>query len=313
VRELLRAVFSNGWSKLLSVALAVAIWLYVQGAEVDESRITAQVVWSLPTKVVPVVPPPTSVTLVVKGTRAATRAARTAAVRMVADVSQYARGAHEVDLSTFPVEGLPKTVERSGVVPAVVDLTLDELVSRKLRVRAEVVGEPATGFAVAAITLEPARIEVEGPRTTMDGLSELVTRPIDVNGLAVTTMRPVELDLPPGVFQAGDAKIAAQVEVLSRIERREVSDVPIFVRGSDRYAPAPGSLTVSLEGPAAALAGLDAGRMAAFVVLPPTAEKARYEAWLGPRGGVRVEVLHGGGDSVKVTAIAPPSVVVEVR
>ncbi len=313
MRELYRALFANGWLKLLSVVAAVSIWLYVQGTEVEETRLTAQVVWSLPTQLVPVVPPPTSVTVVVKGTRAAARTARAGAVRMVADVSQLGRGKHDIDLSTFPVEGLPKTLERGSVVPAQVEMSLDDLVTRKLRVRPTAVGEPATGFTVQEIALEPGRVEVAGPRATMDGLSEVPTRPIDVNGLAVTTMRPIELDLPPGVALAGAPALAARVEVVSRIERREVADVPVFVRGSDRYAPAPERVTVSLEGPASALAGLDAARVAAFVVLPPDAEKGRYEAWLHARGAVRVEVLHDAGDGVKVTAIAPPSVVVEAR
>jgi hypothetical protein len=312
MRELLRVLFANGWIKLLSVGLAASVWLYVQGAEIEESRISAQLVWSLPNRLVPVTPPPTSVTLVVKGTRAAARQARTGNVRMVVDVSERTRGRHEVDLSMFPVEGLPKTVERSGVAPGLVDLVLDELVTRKLKVRPAMVGEPATGFAVAAIELEPARVEVAGPRVTMDNLSELVTRPIDVNGLAVTTMRPVSLDLPAGVSEVQDAPVAARIEVSSRIERREVADVPVYVRGPSAYLPSPARVTVSFEGPAAALTGLDAAQAAAFVVLPPDADKQRYEAWLGPREGVRVEVLHRGGEGVKVTAIAPPSIVLEV-
>lgn len=313
MRELWRWVFANGWLKLLSVAGAVGVWLYVQGAEIEETRLPAQVIWSFPTALVPVTPPPTTVTVVVKGTRAAARAARAGTVRMVVDASQVPKGRHELDLSTFPVEGLPKTLERAGVAPAVVELALDERVVRKLKVQPTVVGDPAAGFAVSTVSMEPARVEVAGPRATVDALTELATRPIDVSGLAVTTMRPIELDLPAGVSLAADAAVAARIEVSSRIERREFARVPVFVRGSDRYAPATERITVSVEGPAPELARLDADRVAAFVVLPAGADKPRYEAWLGPRDGVRVEVLLGGGEALKVTAIAPPSVVVEVR
>lgn len=314
MRELLRFLFANGWLKLLSVAAAVGIWLWVQGAEIEESRLSAQVVWSFPTQLVPAVPPPTTVTLTVKGTRAAARVARAGTVRMVVDVSQMPRGNRQVDLSTMPIEGLPKTLERAAVSPAVVDLALEERATRKLKVRPDVVGDVADGFAVAAVSIEPERVEVAGPRSAIDALSGLVTRPIDVTGLSVTTMRPVDLDLPQGVAAVGEVALAARIEVASRIERREIADVPVFVRGSDRlFVASPEVLTVSVEGPANELARLDAGRVAAFVVLPQGAGKDRYEAWLGQqKSGVRVEVLHGGGELVKVTAIAPPSVVVEV-
>ena len=63
-----------------------------------------------------------------------------------------------------------------------------------------------------------------------------------------------------------------------------------------------------LEGPTQRLQSLDAGRVAAFVHLPDDAENDHYDVWFGPGAGVRLEVLHGGGDGVTAVATSPPMV-----
>ena len=80
------AIVANPWTKLLSFALATGTWLYVQGEEVHETRIKAQIAWTLPEDLVATEPLPTSATLTVNGKRSAARKARESAVRLVVDL-----------------------------------------------------------------------------------------------------------------------------------------------------------------------------------------------------------------------------------
>jgi hypothetical protein len=286
VSDLVRAILANPWLKVASLALAMFTWLYVQGEEIEETRLITQIVWNLPRELLPTDAPPTNATLVVKGTRSAARKARAGTVRMVADVSRLPKGRHEVLLE------------------------LDEIGERRLPIRAMPMGRVATGMNLDAITVDPALALVRGPRKLVDGLVELATRPLDVNGLAVTTVRPVELDLQSGLEVVSEGGFAARISLSSRLEQRTVVDVPVFVRGDPAYRPSPERISVAIEGPGPLLAGFDQSRLAAFVVVPSAGGRPQYEAWFGPREGVRVEVAQLGGDPVKVVSITPPSVVV---
>lgn len=306
-----RALLANHWQKLLSIVLAGAIWLYVQGEEVQEARLMAQIAWNVPPDLLPEEPLPTSASLTVSGTRSAIRRARGSPVRVVVDLSEMGIGAHEVDLESAAAEGLPSGVEVAAVAPSTVKLSLDEVAVTRVKIEPSRVGDPAEGWEIASVTVEPKVVEVRGPRSATSGLREVFTRPLDVSGLAVTTVRPVELDLPRGVSLASDAPVRARVEVTSRIEERRFEDVQVYVWGAQGWRVSPPRISVLMEGPAVALRSLGSEDVAAFVHLPDPAERDRYEAWLGEESKVRVQVMHPGQGGVKVVAITPPSIVVE--
>ena len=183
LRALLVAWLSNPWAKLLSVALATAAWLYVQGEEVREERVKAQIAWTLPPNLVATEPLPTTASITVRGTRAAVNKAHQAAVRLVVDASSYAEGGHTVDLDGIVADGLPSTVQRLGLSPSSVQFTLDREAVHSVRIDVVLVGNPAPGYVVAAAESEPNVVEVRGPRDAVSSLRAVPTRPIDVSGL----------------------------------------------------------------------------------------------------------------------------------
>lgn len=304
-----QALVSNPWTKLLSVALATFTWLYVQGEEVHETRIKAPIAWSLPPTLVATEPLPTSATLTVKGTRSAARKARGATVRLVVDVSELDAGDHTLEIAGLVPEGLPPSVELRAIAPGSVRFTLDEVATRSVKVRPVLVGDPADGYVITTTVAEPPVVEVRGPRSAVSLLREVQTRPVDVTGLDESGDHPALLDLPRGVEPSAD--VVTRIEVVSKVEQRRIEEVPVFVRGAPDWTATPATVTVLLEGPVARLGDVDADEVAAFVHLPDPADRPRYEAWFGPDEGARVEVMHEGGDDVKVLAIAPPSIVVQ--
>lgn len=313
LRPLLAAWFSNPWAKLLSVALATIAWLYVQGEEVREERVKAQIAWTLPEDLVATEALPTAASITVRGTRAAVNKAHQAAIRLVVDVSAYAEGEHSVDLDGIVAEGLPPSVERLGVIPSAVPFTLDRLAVHSVRIQVVLVGDPAPGYTIAGTESDPNVIEVRGPRDAVSALREVPTRPIDVSGLTEDVEREVPLDLPRAVELASDSTIRVRLTVRSQTEQRRYEGVPVFIRegptgGAASWRVQPQRLSVLLEGPTSRLQALDAEQIAAFVHLPDSADADHYDVWFGPSGGARIEVLHGGGDGVTAIATTPPSV-----
>jgi YbbR domain-containing protein len=64
-----------------------------------------------------------------------------------------------------------------------------------MAVRADLAGEPAEGFRVAEVVIEPPQVRVTGARRQVLRLSEAVTEAVDVTGLDAPVEREVGLNL----------------------------------------------------------------------------------------------------------------------
>lgn len=298
--------------KLLALALAVVAWTYVQGDEVHETRIKAPVEWQLPPELISPEQLPASISLTVRGTRAATRRAREVEVVLPVDISDIGVGEHALAFDDFAPRNLPPGVEVLGTSPASVRFALDEVADRKVSIRPVLVGEPEGGL-VDEVILEPQVVEVVGPRTVVEQLREVDTVPIDVSTLAGDTEIAVDLDLPRTVRLAdGGTRPVAHVRVVSRAGLRQIR-APVVVWGDAGWVVSPAEVTISLQGPTADLRRIDPQEVIAVVHLPDDAADPRYEAGYGAREGARLRVLHPGGERVEVEVVTPAGVEVVRR
>lgn len=313
LRDLWSWLRSNPQYKLLSLALAVLAWSYVQLEQVGEGSLRARVVWKLPDGLMAVEQLPSHVNLTVRGTHADVRVARARPVRLPVDLGAIGVGEHHVEFGAFRPEGLPDTLEVLGQSPSAMTITLDEVAERKVAVAPVHVGEPAPGFMVDSVVLSPGVVTVSGPRGLLASMVDAKTHPIEVTGLSGDTVVPVDVDLPRSVTVAGGARLEAIISVVPVKERRALNAVPVMVWQQTGWVARPETVEVTLEGPAAALARVAQDEVVAIVHLPDQPDQSSYEAAWGPRDGVRLRVLHGAGDAVEVVRMDPPRVVVERR
>ena len=106
-----------------------------------------------------------------------------------------------------------------AVLPVVVDLT----------------GEPAAGYRVGGVSVDPATVTVSGEAPAVERLSAIVTAPVSVDGLMADRTRTVALELPPEISLIGEPQ--AQVAVDHRAGAR-LPDPP----GRDWSSSGPGAI-----------------------------------------------------------------------
>lgn len=307
-------MFVREWPfKLLALVVAVLAWLWVQSDEVYEDQVKASIHWTLAPGVVAVDPLPGSVAVRVRGTRGAIRRAERADIVMDADITDMGPGEHNLELDPFPVDGLPGALTVLGLAPSGVRFALDTVAERKVRVQPQVVGEPASGYAVDGVTLAPAVALVKGPAVVVDALTEVNTEPIDVSGLAGNATVPVQLDLPRGIQPGDGTRYQADIAVLALNEERTFAAVPVHVWDDPRYRSVELTVQVQLQGPAAALDAMAPDDLVVLAHLPADPDRARYEVAWGPVDGPRLRVLHAAGPSVRVKAVEPSRVEVVGR
>lgn len=160
-----------------------------------------------------------------------------------------------VDGNGNPVSNVEIDPERARVRIAVAR----ELANRTLPVVPILSGQPAFGYRISAITVEPLVVTVSGEAAAIARLDSARTLPINVDGRTTDLETIIGLALPQGVSVDG----SDQVRVMLTIERdtgtRTVQVAVVLEGGSpdQAYVPSATQAEVVLAGPIDLLAAID--------------------------------------------------------
>lgn len=77
----------------------------------------------------------------------------------------------------------------------------------------DLTGQPATGYRLLSVTVEPTSVLVQGRPTQLDLLSQLKTEPIDITGLTESFESSATLALPEGIELDEITEIMVKIEI----------------------------------------------------------------------------------------------------
>ena len=208
-------LFRNFGYKLLALGVALLLWGVSHGTSPIEKGFDVQLVQlGVPDDLVVTDQSTDALNIRVKGSRAALRSLSVADIEYVVDLSGAKAGVteHEVDAESVKLPRGADIVSRS---PSSIDFTLEPRGTKAVKVRADLAGEPAPGFVVASVAIEPLRVRITGPRSEVLRLSEVVTETIDLSGVDETLEREVRpLLAGPHVRSEAETPIKIRVEVV---------------------------------------------------------------------------------------------------
>jgi YbbR domain-containing protein len=160
------------------------------------------------------------------GPKAAVQAVdRVAATLSIAGASHTVTqtvGLVALDSAGSPVPGVTLSLSRVTIVVPVQPPQVT------LRVEPTLSGQPADGWAVAGVRVEPAVATVYG--VPVDGSWTQVAAPVDVNGWSSTRTVQVPLRLAPGMTKADPAQVSVTVTI-ERSLSRQIPNVPVTLAG----------------------------------------------------------------------------------
>ena len=180
---------------LLSLAIASVLWVMAHGTSSIEKGVDVPVVFSgIPDNLVITDQTADVVNIRVRGSRAALRNVGSDEQEYPVDVSGAKPGllVHEVEAALIDVPGGVQITSRS---PAIIEVQFERRGRKAVRVRADLEGDPAEGFEITAVEVDPPRVWLTGARSDVLRLSEVVTETIDVSGFAAPVEREVKLSL----------------------------------------------------------------------------------------------------------------------
>jgi len=207
--------------KALALASALMLWGVAHGTTDIERGFDIPVVFTgLPPELVIIDQNSDVVNVRMRGTRAGLRRMALDGMDYTVDVSGARPGTanYEVDLTRLEFPRGTKDVSRS---PSNLLVTFEQRASRVVRVKPDITGEPAEGFVLEGVDLDPNEVRIEGARSEVRRSGEVVTESVDVRGLKATEQREVRVSLTrPNVWLVEDRPLVATIRIKAAPPRK---------------------------------------------------------------------------------------------
>ena len=272
MKAFLRGLFlENLGLKLVALALSGMLFLYVQGERKRDSLGGALVRLVL-------VPPRGKVLTneVVEKLTLQVRGARSEVERLVSEGIPPL----EIDLegrAPGPLRFSPDLFRLSGrlsiesITPPEVDVTWDDFAMRTVPLRPSIAGQPASGYRVVSVAVEPREVEVRGPRSALDRLQEVVLDEARIDGRTEDATITARVRLKEKYLLARPDTAIVIARVQAETVTRRFSGISLRLRNPPadleiEVAP-PVAQEVLLEGPANAMKKVEPDKLRAVIEL----------------------------------------------
>src|SRR6266496_3868811 len=156
-----------------------------------------------------------------------------------------------VQLQPSDIE-LPKGIDlQVDVRPREVDVVLDSVAHKEVRIAPRVKVEAESGYVLRGLTITPSVARLIGPEKSLAGLESVTTVPTVISSVNGPFFRTVPVDTAPlGVVRIAPREVRVAGEV-SAIVDRSIVGVPISTAASGftGFQLAPERVTVTVRGP----------------------------------------------------------------
>jgi len=290
--------------KLMSVGLAVLLWLSVSGEETVERGLRVPLeLQQFPAGLEIQGEALSTVDVRVRGTSGALSRIAAGDVVAVLDLRAARPGNRLFPLTPELVQA-PFGVEVVQVVPSTIALSFEPSVTREVPVTASTEGEPAPGYVIGKVTVSPDRVEIIGPESAVKRAREAVTETISIADRHESVIEVVKIGFnDPALRLKTQRSVSVDVQILPGPVERTVRNRPVHLRNLGPHLAAqamPVVVDVGLRGSRESLARVDADGVTAYVDV----------AGLG--AGEYMLAVHADADQAGVTHIDPSTVKVQV-
>src|ERR1043166_9123993 len=167
IEKLLRRIFIEDWSlKLLSLAIAIALWLLVTGQNQPvTAHVNVQLNFIRPQSLEISNDPPRTVDVMLTGSRNKRDDLTSLDLVATVDISDQRAGERILRLADKAQIILPQGIKVDGFQPSAIPIRLEEIVDRQVNVEPKLEGKPADGYEVYSVYPNKGGISGRGPES----------------------------------------------------------------------------------------------------------------------------------------------------
>lgn len=220
--------------KIISLILAIGLWYYALGEEGIEVTRAIPLNIELKSEQMSILKKSAqsvNVTMVAPRSSLSQMTLEVITARHIIGPDVKTAGEYSFRLQPGEIKLPSPYIRVTQIAPEVVRVTLDELILKKLEIRADFSGDPAFGYKVnkEELQLDPNAIMLEGPKGELEKLDYVQTQPIDLVGRIRSFRRTVGLNHPSNVRPLGEALVDVFVPIQEEFEEKTLENVSVKI------------------------------------------------------------------------------------
>lgn len=257
VERLIRKIVFEDWSlKLLSLAIALVLWLVVTGQNQPvTAHVNVQLNFIRPQSLEISNDPPRTVDVTLTGSRS--KLDDLTALDLVAtiDISEQHEGERVLRLADRAQISLPQGVKIDAFQPSAIPIRLEPILERQIGIEPKLEGKPADGYDVYAVYPNKGSVAVRGPASHVNALQKVLTESIWLAGHKESfTASNVAIDVADPKIDLLDPLVNIEVEIGERRVEKSFAGVAVSMSQGAKVQPA--TTSVTLFGPASIVEAL---------------------------------------------------------
>jgi YbbR domain-containing protein len=245
--KLLRRIFLEDWSlKLLSLAIALVLWLLVTGQnEPVTAHVNVQLNFIRPPALELSNDPPRTVDVMLTGSRNKLDDLTSLDLVATVDISDQRAGERLLRLADKAQISLPQGIKVDGFQPSAIPIHLEPIIERQIGIEAKLEGKPADGFEVYAAYTSKNSVVVRGPASRVNALQKAMTETIWLAGHKEGfTAANISIDVPDPKIDLLDPVVSVEVQIGEVRTEKNFSGVSVSTSQGGKVQPSTTSVTL---------------------------------------------------------------------
>lgn len=291
--KLLRRIFLEDWSlKLLSLAIAIVLWLLVTGQnEPVTAHVNVQLNFIRPQSLEISNDPPRTVDVLLTGSRNKLDDLTSLDLVATVDISDQRAGERVLRLADKAQISLPQDIKVDGFQPSAIPIRLEPIVDRQVPVEPKLEGKPADRFEVYAVYPSKGSVAVRGPASRVNALPKVMTESIWLAGHKESfTAENLALDVPDPKVDLLEPVVSVEVQIGELRIEKTFSGVNVTTSQGGKVQPA--TTSVTLLGATSLLDSLKAEDLKVVLESVGQTLEPRLELPQPLKGKVLVKTIH---------------------
>lgn len=188
--------------------------------------------------------------------------------QVIVDLKDISIGSQQYQVTSKNISR-PSGVNVLNIIPNVIDIEIEKLLEKELKIRAVTQGETAKDYALGEVKMIPEKVRLEGPSSIMEKITQINTKPINIQGLNSDIDMIISLIIPTGTRTLEqNTDFIARIKISSEPMSVRIFDVPIGIVNQNYVTRInPKKFNVLLRGPKSKLNNITKSDLQAFIDL----------------------------------------------
>ncbi len=197
----------------------------------------------------------------VRGPKSKIRILSSLKIRYLVDLSGITVGINSIPIKKDHVI-FPKGISIVRINPTFLTVRIENKIKKELPVKISFSGRPAKGFIVAATVAKPLSVILQGPKNILGPMDKVMTKPIEIKGLAESFKREIALDLVEDLEIISPSKtIFAEISIQEKIVNKKFLDIQVEGKNSPYiFSITPPAINIEVKGPVNIIEKLHTGK-----------------------------------------------------